>query len=262
MVIQSRRFAKSDGLGFTLLELLLVVALLMGLMAAVVFNFSSLQKGSDLEEGARQFEALLRFASAQAANNGRTVQLRFSEDSGGSTNEMIDIFEMDSTLRVVWEPDPIAQPGVFVDLLDAARFLAAVKEHIRIDRVQTAMPPMNQSTNETAALATPLAGLPPLSFFPDGSSDVADIVLISKNSEDSRRVNIHLAGVIGQMKSEFQAAGELVPIEWMDEEGKPPAESESTSISSTTSTTQMGPDFSEPEDLFRETTKTNDFPEP
>src|SRR4051812_19732999 len=95
MVTRTRRH-RTDGLGFTLLEMLLTVALLVALLAAVVYNFESARRGSDLEEGARQLEALVRFAGAHAANTGKAVQLRFGDDSsaasngvsGGSTNSI------------------------------------------------------------------------------------------------------------------------------------------------------------------------------
>src|SRR5829696_359020 len=131
MVIETRR-RKPDGLGFTLLELLLTVALLLALLAAVVYNFESAKRGSDLEEGARQVEALIRFAGAQAANSGKAVQLRFGDDvdvssstnstfetSASSVNDIPAIEDLEdwgAKLRVVYEVDPVLQPGVFVDL--------------------------------------------------------------------------------------------------------------------------------------------------
>ena len=75
MVIETRR-KKTDGLAFTLLETLLVVVILIALLGAIVYNFESARRGSDLEEGARQVEALVRFAGAHAANNGKAVQFQ------------------------------------------------------------------------------------------------------------------------------------------------------------------------------------------
>src|SRR5690349_9204775 len=129
MVTETRR-KNSGGLGFTLLELLLTVALLLALLAAVVYNFEAAKRGSDLEEGARQFEALVRFAGAQAANTGKAVQLRFGEDVtvSSSTNSVSetskdsmndipaieDLEDWGTKLRVVYEADPVLQPGMFV----------------------------------------------------------------------------------------------------------------------------------------------------
>src|ERR1041385_225313 len=80
----SRQFSNRLRQGFTLIELLLVVALVLMLSSAVVFNFSNLLRGNQLEEGTTRLETLMRFARAQAANSGRKVQLVFS--GGESTN--------------------------------------------------------------------------------------------------------------------------------------------------------------------------------
>src|ERR1041385_8373438 len=86
MVFRTRR-KRTDGAGFTLLELLLTVALLLALLAAVVYNFQSAQRGADLDEGTRQVEALIRFAAAQAANSGKMVQVRFGDDPTASAGK-------------------------------------------------------------------------------------------------------------------------------------------------------------------------------
>src|SRR6185436_18969580 len=67
---------------FTLVELLLVVGLLLVLLGAMVFSFSTLRKGASLDEGTTQLEALLRFARAHAAHTGRQVQIAFEEEIG------------------------------------------------------------------------------------------------------------------------------------------------------------------------------------
>src|SRR5688572_20780973 len=67
--------------GFSLLELLLAVSLVLLLMGSLVFNFSNLLRGNQLAEGATQLETLMRFARAQAANSGRKVQLVFNAES-------------------------------------------------------------------------------------------------------------------------------------------------------------------------------------
>jgi type II secretory pathway pseudopilin PulG len=80
MVISARRSKTKGGPGFTLVELVLVVALLLGLLGALVYNFGPMQRGANLDEGAKQFEALVRFAGAHAASTGRAVQFRFELD--------------------------------------------------------------------------------------------------------------------------------------------------------------------------------------
>src|SRR5262249_29733011 len=102
--------------GFTLVELLLTVGLLLLLLCAVIFNFSTLQRGAALEEAANEMEALLRFARAQAAGPGRQVQIRFDEDVGDGLSVPL------GRLQVLWEADPVARPGFFEPLPEAASY--------------------------------------------------------------------------------------------------------------------------------------------
>src|SRR6476620_11636717 len=98
--------------GFTLVELLPVVALILMLTSAVVFNFSSLLRGNQLEEGTTRLETLMRFARAQAANSGRKVQLVFSAENTNTPAAS------PGDVRATWEPDPLRQPGCFADLTE------------------------------------------------------------------------------------------------------------------------------------------------
>src|SRR5689334_13185487 len=77
----TRAQANRTGPGFTLVELLLALALMLLLVSAMVFSFSTLLRGRQLEEGATQMESLLRFARAHAASTGRRVQLVFEDYS-------------------------------------------------------------------------------------------------------------------------------------------------------------------------------------
>ncbi len=220
MAIPPRGVGQAGGRGFTLLEMLLTMALLLALLGAVVFNFGSLQRGADLEEGGRQFQALVRFAGSQAANSGRTIQFRFGEEAG-TTNATEDPSETANHLRMVWEVDPVGQPGVFVDVAEAGPMLEQVRERVRVAEVKAPGRPANQSTNEMSLEAVP-AGFAPVSFFPDGSSDTVDIILASQNREDYRRLLVQLEGVTGSMRTEVSVEDELVPLEWM--EGEPAQE--------------------------------------
>jgi prepilin-type N-terminal cleavage/methylation domain-containing protein len=82
MGIPGRR-PSATGAGFTLVELVLTVALLLLLAGAVGYSFNSARQGTQLEEGAGQLESLFRFARAQSASTGRRVQVSFVEAGGG-----------------------------------------------------------------------------------------------------------------------------------------------------------------------------------
>jgi Tfp pilus assembly protein FimT len=288
MVTETRR-KKSDGAGFTLLEILLTVALLLGLLGAVVYNFESAKRGADLEEGARQFEALIRFAGAQAANSGKSVQFRFGNDvafssstdtnssaqtSTNSVNDfpaIEDLEDWGAKLHVVYEPDPVLQPGVFVDLPDAAPFLRALGDRVRIEKVQMPERPLNQSTNELAVAdvaASPEANS--VTFYPDGSSQTVDIFLVSREREDFREMVLHLDGVTGRVRRELHSGDDLVPIEWMEDENSQPQQKQTATETGSTKepapvTDASSPATAMPEDpafenpAKNDTTKTNIF---
>jgi type II secretory pathway pseudopilin PulG len=273
MVFRTRR-KRTDGAGFTLLEILLTVGLLIALLGAIVYNFQSAQRGADLDEGARQIEALIRFAGAQAANSGKAVQLRFGDDatlSSGtnstanastdasmnsslkSTNAVNDFASMDdmedwgAKLHVVYEADPVLQPGVFVDLPEAKPFLDAIAERVRIDKVQRpdTAATLSQGTNDLAAAqeTMPVASV---TFYPDGSSDTVDIALVSKEREDYREMIVHVDGVTGQIRKELKSGDDLVPVEWMDDENSPQRQqaqtTTDTATDNSTQTTQTSSD--------------------
>jgi len=157
MWIQSGRHSRTTRVGFTLVELLLVVVLLGLLFGAVVFSLDSLQRGARLEEGAGQVETLLRFARAQASSSGRQVRIVFgptdsmsagttpaattsktstggSETAGRSTSNSTSSSASDSAatvfsesgIAVEWEPDPIGAPGRFEPLREAAPYLEQI----------------------------------------------------------------------------------------------------------------------------------------
>jgi len=217
MVIPARRCKTKGGPGFTLLELLLVVALLLGLLGALVYNFGPMQTGANLDEGARQFEALVRFAGADAANSGRAVQFRFEETSTTET------FESKSSLRVMREVDPVGQPGVFEDAREAQPFLAELMERIRVVEVKGGERPANQGTNELAEADGYVNTMPPITFFPDGSSDSATIVIRSLDELDLRQMTIQLTGVTGGIRTETKIITEFAATE-STEEKDPDAE--------------------------------------
>lgn len=194
--------------GFTLLELLLVVVLVVALTSALVFNFSNLLRGNQLLEGTTRLETLMRFARAQAANSGRKVQLVFSAEStnapAAATGEV----------RATWEPDPLAQPGCFAELIEAQWHLQEINDLVQVESVKlldstTAAPP-NELEDDVDLDAEGWEGAPtksmaPITFYPDGSSDSAEIIVAAR-SEEQQRMSVRLVGVTGSITHQLLAA--------------------------------------------------------
>lgn len=192
---------RDTGAGFTLVELLLAVGLVVLLLGALVFNFSVLQRGVSLDEGANQIEALIRFARAHAASSGRQVQITFEEDVGDG------FFIPLGNLRVFWEPDPVARPGFFEPLRVAEEYVRSLTDLISIEGVRL----VEGDSFEPVPADTPLAldksadsdfnlvTFPPIGFFPDGSSDSAEIILASRSDDDKRRLAVRLQGITGSI---------------------------------------------------------------
>lgn len=201
MVTRSGRQHRTTGAGFTLVELLLAVVIVLLLLGAVIFNFSGLQRGAGLDEGANQVEALIRFARAHAANTGFQVQLHLqsgSEPSPGTSS---------AGVRLTFEPDPVARPGIVEPVLEAAEYLRGITDLVRIESVQlepgserekTAEDPT--ITPEAAPEAHTTVGEVGVNFYPDGSSDSAEILLASRAETDHRQIRLQLQGVTGAIR--------------------------------------------------------------
>jgi prepilin-type N-terminal cleavage/methylation domain-containing protein len=208
---RAARGQRDSGAGFTLVELLLAVALVALLLSAVVFNFAGLQRGASLDEGASQFESLLRFARAHAASSGRQVEIMFEEDVGEG------LFVPLGNLRVLWEPDPVQRPGIFEPLPELQEYVSRLTDLISIEEVRLVegdsfdpapaaaldAPTEPAVTAEAADLAEPgtmLVTFPPITFQPDGSSDSAEIILASRTEDDTRRIAVRLQGITGAIR--------------------------------------------------------------
>jgi type II secretory pathway pseudopilin PulG len=191
-----------------LLELLLVVVIIVMLLGALVFNFTNLLRGHELEEGTTRLETLMRFARAQAANSGRKVQLVFSAEStntvAASTGEV----------RATWEPDPLGQPGLFADLVEAQWHLQEVNNLVQVESVKlldasAACPPVTSVEEETIEepLDSPLAAsMAPITFYPDGSSDSAEIIVAPRSAVEEQRMAVRLVGLTGSISRHLLSA--------------------------------------------------------
>ena len=238
MGFQSGRCQRTTRVAFTLVELLLVVVLLGLLFSAVVFSLDSLQRGVQLEEGAGQVETLLRFARARSAATGRQVRISFgpaelttpsntapaaSEGSAATkTPSRSSSGISEPRLTVEWEPDPIGAPGHFEPLREATSYLEQIEAMVLVegrapereanpvageaDSFEAAVTRSNTTTtslsptSETNAQTGPR---PPLFFYPDGSSDFAELVVRSRDEGERRSILLSLSGLTGAIRQRW-----------------------------------------------------------
>ena len=205
--------------GFTLLEILLTAALILALSGAMVCSFSSIGRKTGLEEGVRRFETLLRLARAEASNSGRSVRLEFSPDDDGAPGTTAPTGSHHVTLSV--ESDPVTRPGRFTELRGVGWTRAALHDLAGVQSVRplttrplaagvapTDLPVEQREPSgglerppETDDEATEAQNPPPVTFYPDGSSDSAEILLSAFESDDTRRMAVRVVGVTGSIAS-------------------------------------------------------------
>ena len=233
MCTRPRALPRHPGAAFTLIELLLAVALLSLLFGAVAFNFNSLRQGKSLDEGVSQFEALLRIARAQAAATGRPVVLALiaPTQSPGSPTDSNAL-----ALAVLTQSDPLRQPGLYRPLPSVQYLLADLADLIRL---QIPTPKPNPGDQTDPSDRTDRQG-PILTFLPDGSCDAADFIVLSQDPEDHRRIHVHVDAVTGTLHrrslSQDNANPDDLEEDVMDEEDEggastPPQDSSPSSTS-------------------------------
>jgi type II secretory pathway pseudopilin PulG len=189
-----------------LVEMLLAIVLVLMLASALVFNFSALLRGSQLEEGTTRLETLMRFARAQAANSGRKVQLVFS--GGESTNTPA---ASTGEVRATWEPDPLRQPGCFADLAEAQWHVQEINDLVQVESVKlldanTGCAPTDSGEDESEEDSADVAAtkpMAPITFYPDGSSDSAEIILAARSTEEEQRMSVRLVGITGSISHQL-----------------------------------------------------------
>ena len=123
--------------GYSLVELLLTLSLLLLFTGLAVVSLDPLNQRSGVTEGAVRFETLLRYARAQAEHSGKRVRLNFIQDTNQFESaaqlvtNTVDAASLNH-VELTWEPNPITEPDVFQNLMtiqwgvDQANELAAV----------------------------------------------------------------------------------------------------------------------------------------
>lgn len=106
---------------FTLLEILIVIALLGVLAYIVLSNFDGSVSAEKLRESATRMEALVAMCRAQAMNEARTYRMQIRQDG---------------TVRVLVQRDPITAPNEFTEVPAQWARLDFTMDTVWVDRVQ------------------------------------------------------------------------------------------------------------------------------
>lgn len=190
--------------GFTLIEMLLVVLVVLLLASVSVIYFGGLLQGSQLNEGTTRFGGLIRFVRAEAANSGRKLQIQFAPLSNSITG--LSYYQP----VVTCEREPLNEPGVFtpIDRLNVQS--DSINDLVCIASVRLLGTAVTPAEEEVADNAADLYWeedegdlmAPPITFFPDGSSDSVEITLVSADQDDDRRMQLRLNGITGSIATE------------------------------------------------------------
>lgn len=230
--------------GFSLVELLLTLVLILCLAAASVFTFTAIYNSANLDEGSDRFQSLIRFAQAEAATTGRKVRLQFVPNESAPLESAAEL----RTIKVTWEADLLNSPGVFEEYTNKAWSEVIVNELVGVTKVaqmsESGAPMPAESTESATAMEeySESQGFPAITFYPDGTCDSAEVVLASRNSDDERRMAVRLGGMLGTMTTRTMSstdvgtldadAGALEEFDELYELGSPVESSASAPVAS------------------------------
>jgi type II secretory pathway pseudopilin PulG len=182
--------------GFTLLEVLLVLGLVALLGALAMVTFGNRRDVEALQDGVATIETAMRMARAEAANLGRRLQLAFDAQGAG--------------VSVLWEPEPLAEPGKFAEYTGCSWRKNLDLTGIRIDRCAfTGASAYRALEPATAAGGSTESVLAPITFEPDGSSDSVVVELVGASDPEARRGFIELDGATGSISTRILTAAEM-----------------------------------------------------
>ncbi len=176
---------RSRASAFTLLEVLLVIALLAGMAAIVWPSLGSQQSRAELDNAASQLASFLSMSRSTAMSTGRRYRCVFSE------NGLIATIEV--------EDNPIEFPGVFERLKSHWARLDLAESNVVCEMVDLTgyRKIIRMKERELIEEEMPLALHEPVEFFPDGRCDSGLIVLVGSSG---RRLYLRLNGFTGAVK--------------------------------------------------------------
>jgi prepilin-type N-terminal cleavage/methylation domain-containing protein len=201
---------------FTLLELLLVLAILVALAGIAVPTFESMVTSRKLTESIQQLLNELKAARVAAMRTGQAQVMRATLQTrdysitpwlGGTESQdaSAGATVMGTDGQVVATEKGVSG-GVSTSVVDASSGLKQLSSGVQFSAIETLVDSRNalelQNSGEvmpTAGVAVTTDGLSsPLLVYPDGSTTTAQIVLVDQRG---RRMAIQIRGVTGQLSS-------------------------------------------------------------
>ena len=188
--------------GFTLIEIILVVAMLTLLMGVLSVTMFGRVEDGYLDEGASRVATALRMVRAEAALKGRHFRLSFDAEQ--------------DLIVVEWEPQPLAQPGQFIAYGGPMWLASLPNEMVRVVRCRlvghsaVSLTQYGPSAGGSSGMGESEAiDRRPITFYPDGSGDSAIIELASRSAADHRSAVIEIDGINNQIHVHVLAPSEL-----------------------------------------------------
>ena len=203
-----RRPGPGRAVGFTLVEIVLAIGLVALLVSMGIVALGRWYETSQLPEGARRLESILRLARADACARGRRVRVDFDPDTLNPS--------------VLWEPKPLEEPGSFVQhpgawAHDVPVGLVRVSrcERRGADAVQTLT--YNDDEELTSEEGNVVQAI---TFYPDGSFDSAIIEMAGRDESELRIGRIDMDGVSGLITLRIMTSVELEEQYELDAEAR------------------------------------------
>ena len=189
--------------GLTLLEIVLALSIVIVLATVVAYSVVPDGERRRFNEGVRRFETLLRILRAQAAQEGRRFKIAFTETEDAETDTA-------ERFGVLWEPDPLGEPGQFkpYDLSTWSGYVPRDEARVLVCRL---IGPSAYRSFAWRRDSDDSDGqeLQDVMFFPDGSSDSVLIELAPAGEEDLLRAAIRLDGLNGAIRTLVISEAEL-----------------------------------------------------
>jgi len=168
--------------GFTLLELMIAIALISVILAVGIVSGTSSGDRRKFEYAVDRLETTLRMARAEAANSARRVRLAFDEET--------------RLPAVLWEPSPLSEPGTFEPYTTCSWLRRVPRDRIAVIKCRFTGPDWQPVDETPTDLGDDIDSeeMRTITFNPDGTSDSVLIELESADLGDSLRAAIKLDG--------------------------------------------------------------------